>query len=174
MGFIKSPIRIKVKLNNKVKTWLRCKSFRNRFLAAAWCGYRNAVLLRWGWGSTCRSSLVSCYSLLPSFPRAVSHTLFFFFPPLPCTHTHTRSFSLIFSFHCELSLLWRRSRKRICQPYGSARGVRSRCARHWGSAPSSACIHTHIYTHTGLRGACYRGRGHRLTTTLSNSQPRWL
>lgn len=46
MGFIKSPIRIKVKLNNKVKTWLRCKSFRNQFLAAAWCGYRNAVLLR--------------------------------------------------------------------------------------------------------------------------------
>lgn len=107
-------------------------------------------------GSTCRSSLVSCYSLLPSFPRAVSHTLFFSFFLL--CHARTRSFSLIFSFHCELSLLWRRSRRRICQPYGSARGVRSRCARHWGSAPSSTCIHTHIYTHRLTRRLLPRKR----------------
>ncbi len=75
---------------------------------------------------------------------------------------HARSFSLIFPFHCKLSLWRRRSRRRICQPYGSARGVRSRCAQHWGSAPSSTHTHTHTHTHkhTGLRRACYQGRGH--------------
>lgn len=92
-------------------------------------------------GSTCGSSPISCYSLLPSFPRVVSHTLFF-----PVMHAH--SFSLIFPFHCKPSLCGGGVGGVFCQPYGSARGVRSRCARHWGSAPSSTCVCTHTYTHT--------------------------
>lgn len=109
--------------------------------------------------STCSSALISCYLLLPSFPGSASP----FFSVM-----HLRSFLLIFFFSLQTPSLWRRSRRHVCQPYGSARGVRSRCARHRGSAQSSTCVLTH--TEGSLCGACYRGRGHWLTTALSNSQ----
>ncbi len=101
-------------------------------------------------------------AFLPS--RCLSHAF------LSVMHAH--AFSQIFSFHCKLSLCG-----------GGVGGV---FASHMAVPGASgadvlgigALLHqAHAYTHThkkhthrGLRSACYRGRGHWLTTALSNSQ----
>lgn len=92
-------------------------------------------------GSTCGSSPISCYSLLPSFPRVVSHTLFFF----PVMHAH--SFSLIFSFHCKPLSLWRRSRRRILPAIWQCQGrPEQMCSALGLCSIKHMRVHTHIHT----------------------------
>lgn len=117
-------------------------------------------------GSTCGSSLISCYSLLPSFPLTVSHILFFFLLFSPSyTHAHFHSFSLFIANSLFVEEEWEAYLPTIWWCQGrpeqmcSALGLCS--IKH---------MHTHTHIHRGLHRACYRGRVHWLTTALSNSQ----
>lgn len=96
-------------------------------------------------GSTCSSSPISCYTLLPSVPRVVSHMLFFFF-----TVTHAHSFSLVFPFfRCKLSL-WRRSRRHILPAIWQCQGrPEQMCSALGPCSVKHMHVHAHAHTHTG-------------------------
>lgn len=90
-------------------------------------------------GSTCSSSPISCYTLLPSVPRVVSHMLFFF--SLSCTHTHFHSFFLL---RCKLSL-WRRSRRHILPAIWRCQGRPEQMCSALGPC---SIKHMHVHAHT--------------------------